>query len=277
MSTDEKHELASLYAIGLLAGEELRAFELALIHDPALMTLVAEYAEASSLLALALPRQSAPAGLRQSLLDEAEARQAAQQPVRSGGLPAWIPWSLAAALAVFCGITLVQKSQDDALRGRLESDNQTLTDQVTQLRTERDQIAARLTTLEEEKIALQVRTASLEAREPLKEIHNFDLAPQPKAPAQSAITALWDPARQVGVLDLAKLPPPPPDHDYQLWIIPAGATQPRDAGLLSAAIGARALIQSPEGVTRAGTLAISLEPEGGSIQPQGPVIYVGEL
>lgn len=164
-----------------------------------------------------------------------------------------------------------------ATKARLESDIQTLADQNARLRTERDQIQVRLTTLEEEKIALQVRMASLEAREPLKEIQNFDLAPQPEAPAPSPITALWDPARQVGVLDLAKLPPPPPDHDYQLWIIPAGASQPRDAGLVTAAIGARALIQSPEGVSRAGTLAISLEPKGGSLQPQGPVIYVGEL
>lgn len=278
MSPEEREELASLYAIGLLEGEELKAFEMAMAKDRSLMALVAEYEEGSTLLAKSLPLQSAPDSIRQNVLGEIQASQPAPEPpAREGIAFAWAPWALAALLAVLCAVALMQKSQVSAVKSRMEADYKSLQARVINLNAERDRLKERVTALEEEKTNLQVRLASLETHEPLKEIRNINLVPQPQAPVQSELTALWDQTRQTGVLDLAKLPPPPAGADYQLWIIPANAKQPLDAGILTTAVGARAVFQSPQPVAQIGALAISLERKGGSTQPQGPVIYLGKL
>jgi hypothetical protein len=58
---DERHEeLAALYALDLLEGAELTAFESALAHDAELRRLVASLRETSAALALAAPTVPAP-------------------------------------------------------------------------------------------------------------------------------------------------------------------------------------------------------------------------
>jgi len=70
-------------------------------------------------------------------------------------------------------------------------------------------------------------------------------------------------------------------HAYQLWLIPAGETRPRSLGLVQP--GQPARLDVPQGLaarlTRDATLAVSLEPPGGSPtgQPTGPVIASGRL
>ena len=70
-------------------------------------------------------------------------------------------------------------------------------------------------------------------------------------------------------------------RSYELWLIPAGETQPRSLGLIQP--GQPARLEVPEGLTARltpdATLAVSLEPPGGSPtgQPTGPVIATGRL
>ena len=69
-------------------------------------------------------------------------------------------------------------------------------------------------------------------------------------------------------------------HDHELWVIPAGG-QPRSLGLV--ATGRSRKIVIPPALLKAlgadATLAISVEPEGGSPtgQPTGPVVATGQL
>ncbi|MBZ6377540.1 hypothetical protein B5C34_04410 [Pacificimonas flava] len=62
----------------------------------------------------------------------------------------------------------------------------------------------------------------------------------------------------------------------ELWFIPGDGT-PRSLGLIDAADGAR--VQLPDGFDREATLAISIEPEGGSPTgaPTGPIVGTGTL
>jgi anti-sigma-K factor RskA len=69
-------------------------------------------------------------------------------------------------------------------------------------------------------------------------------------------------------------------HDHELWVIPAGGT-PRSLGLVTTGRSRKltippALLQS---IGTDSTLAVSVEPEGGSPtgQPTGPVIATGQL
>jgi anti-sigma-K factor RskA len=71
---------------------------------------------------------------------------------------------------------------------------------------------------------------------------------------------------------------PPNDRAYELWAIAAGATRPSPLGVIPAD-GRFALATIPTAMTDGATLAISVEPPGGSPtgQPTGPVIFVGTL
>lgn len=102
------------------------------------------------------------------------------------------------------------------------------------------------------------------------------LLAQPGAPPGAEVMAVWDLHRREGCLHLSGLPKPAPDKDYQLWIITPEAKQPLDAGLVSAdKNGVPFSARQP--LDRIAALAISLEPKGGSVTPQGPVIYLGKL
>jgi len=68
---------------------------------------------------------------------------------------------------------------------------------------------------------------------------------------------------------------------FELWLIPTGETRPRSLGLIKPGQPIRLDIPSDlaRGVTPDATLAVSLEPPGGSPtgQPTGPVIAAGKL
>jgi anti-sigma-K factor RskA len=71
----------------------------------------------------------------------------------------------------------------------------------------------------------------------------------------------------------------PAGHTHELWII-AGNQKPRSLGTMATAGTARLSVPSDLAASLAGaTLAVSLEPPGGSPtgQPTGPVLYSGQI
>jgi anti-sigma-K factor RskA len=70
----------------------------------------------------------------------------------------------------------------------------------------------------------------------------------------------------------------PNDRSFELWGIAPGATQPQPLGLIGAD-GRLDIGALPAALRDGGTLAISLEPVGGSPtgQPTGPVVFSGTL
>lgn len=71
---------------------------------------------------------------------------------------------------------------------------------------------------------------------------------------------------------------PPSDRAFELWTIPPGATRPRSLGVIPAN-GELKLAPLPPDLRDGATLAISIEPVGGSPthQPTGPVVFVGTV
>ena len=71
---------------------------------------------------------------------------------------------------------------------------------------------------------------------------------------------------------------PPSDRAFELWVIAAGATRPRSLGVIPPD-GELKLSQLPPDLREGATLAISIEPVGGSPtqQPTGPVVFVGSV
>jgi anti-sigma-K factor RskA len=99
------------------------------------------------------------------------------------------------------------------------------------------------------------------------------------AAARPALLAtIDDHAGRVTLAALA-LPAPPADKSLQLWLIAPSQPAPRPLGLLSD--GALSVALGPAAATAlaTGTLAVSLEPAGGSPTglPTGPVLYQGRI
>jgi anti-sigma-K factor RskA len=71
---------------------------------------------------------------------------------------------------------------------------------------------------------------------------------------------------------------PPSDRAFELWAIAPGATQARSLGVISPN-GELKLSRLPADLRDGATLAISIEPIGGSPRklPSGPVVYVGSV
>ena len=287
MNPEEREELASLYVLGLLEGDELAAFERILATDPELVALVGELENASTILAMSVPQQRTPEALRDSVLSRIKqedqtsvplpAPQVLPEPARRPAFSfSWVPWAIAAGLTVASALLWNERSRLSTANGELEKENQSLSARVANLDEERARLETRLSTLESEKNELQIRVASLEGRDPLGAIQPVMLLAQPGAPPGAEVMAVWDLHRREGCLHLSGLPKPAPDKDYQLWIITPEAKQPLDAGLVSAdKNGVPFSARQP--LDRIAALAISLEPKGGSVTPQGPVIYLGKL
>ncbi len=73
-------------------------------------------------------------------------------------------------------------------------------------------------------------------------------------------------------------PAAPNDRSVELWAIAPGATRPQTLGVIPPD-GRLELAALPGAIRQGGTLAISLEPRGGSPtgQPTGPVVFTGML
>jgi hypothetical protein len=97
------------------------------------------------------------------------------------------------------------------------------------------------------------------------DLRRADLAGTKAAPAVSG-RAFWSPTQGM-VVAFANLPPTDAGRVYQLWVIPPGG-DPIGAGLLDLETDGRALALARPGTSdRVGTVAITLEPAGGSAVP----------
>src|SRR5262249_13301008 len=110
MISDEQQDQAALYALRLLGADEDAEFESELRANAELRDLVRELREAAGNLALTAPLLLPPASLKQRIMGEIamESKQVVPMPTRRAPL-GWIPWAIAAALAVFCGLLALDR------------------------------------------------------------------------------------------------------------------------------------------------------------------------
>lgn len=256
MIPERLEENAALYILGALAADEARAFESEMDRSDELRELVAGLRAAAGALAGDVTARTPPAELKARILAQIDHKQKiVSLPERSSGPLVWLPWALAACLAVLCGVLNHQTSM---LRGQLSAQS----DRVTELNQLADALRAQTNELSKAVAALQEtnRIAGLRIA-----MLTSLLADSPKAVAVS----LWDNEQQDGVFVVQNLKPLPADKDYQLWIIDPKYKTPVDAGVfqVDAKGNVRIEFKARQPIATASQFAVTEERKGGSPTP----------
>lgn len=124
----------------------------------------------------------------------------------------------------------------------------------------------------------QKQLAELKQRNLLSEVKIATLKAQVAKFHQANAVVVWDTDQRNGVLQLDRLPPPAPGKDYQLWVIDPSKSLPVSAGVLSVpSVGLiRTSFHPAQPVQSAAAFAISVEKSGGSMKPEGQIIFLGK-
>ncbi|HEX4707985.1 MAG TPA: anti-sigma factor [Candidatus Udaeobacter sp.] len=110
MISEEQQDQAALYVLGLLEPHEAAAFESELSANAELRDIARELREAAGNVALTVPPRTPPASLKQRIMREIAMKTEERTVVPQRRAPfGWVPWAMAAALAVFCGLLAVDR------------------------------------------------------------------------------------------------------------------------------------------------------------------------
>jgi len=110
MISEEQQDQAALYVLGLLEPHEAAAFESELNANAELRDIAREFREAAAAMALTAPSRTPPASLKQRIMREIATKPEERTIVPMRRAPfGWVPWAIAAALAVFCGLLAVDR------------------------------------------------------------------------------------------------------------------------------------------------------------------------
>jgi len=110
MISEQQQDQAALYALGLLDADEDAAFQSELRANAELRDLVRELREAAGDLALTAPSVLPPASLKERIMGEIATKRVVPMPAERASL-GWIPWAIAAALAMFCGLLALDRAR----------------------------------------------------------------------------------------------------------------------------------------------------------------------
>jgi len=110
MISEEQQDQAALYILGLLEPHEAAAFESELDANAELRDIAREFSEAAGAMALTAPSRTPPASLKQQIMREIGAKTEERTVVPLRRAPVgWVPWAIAAGLAVFCGLLVLDR------------------------------------------------------------------------------------------------------------------------------------------------------------------------
>src|SRR5262245_28022065 len=112
MISDEQQDQAALYVLGMLEPHEAAAFESELNANAELRDIARELREAAGVVALTAPLQTPPASLKKRIMGEIAKTTEDRTivPLRRAQF-GWIPWAIAAGLAVFCGLLALDRAR----------------------------------------------------------------------------------------------------------------------------------------------------------------------
>lgn len=118
MMNEPTEELAALYALDLLEGEEFRRFEEQLKGDADLRALVDEMRHTAAILSYRAPSRMPPASLKGQIFAELRRhKRSAAFPLLAG----WLPWTIAACLTIACALLATESVRLHGKLARLES------------------------------------------------------------------------------------------------------------------------------------------------------------
>jgi Anti-sigma-K factor rskA len=250
-------ELAAVYAVDALDGEDLVRFEAHLAEGCERCTAALRDAhEALAQAALAETPAIPPAEVKASLLRRVAA---ASRPStrRAPARAAWVPWAAAtAAVAVVAAMLTggLVASRYEARLGQMARETAAVRE-----RLQRNEVAL------SEQIAVYRGAVEL-LRDPATRV--VDLHGAGPSPAASGRMIWHDQAG--GRLFVANLPSAPPGKAYELWML--GGTAPQPAGVFQVDAAGRATHRVEPAGGPAAKFAVTLEPEAGVPAPTGPIV-----
>jgi anti-sigma-K factor RskA len=257
---DQFRELIEAYALGALDAQERAAFEAHLAggcQDCAKAVEEARWvvSQLGYLAPDAQPSELLKGRLMQTVRNEAHAAQGSQKP--KGEIPFWM-WVGVAALLL---VTLYSVR---AAR-RLQIDIEIAKQRATEVVQQRQELEA------------QLQLAKREARI-LTDPKSKKIMLPPKDTQMPLLEVMWHPELGLCVMG-EKVPMPPNKRVFQLWLIPktpGGKPMPMQT-LWPDADGklVRIVENTPEPMWNTKAIAITEEPEGGSLQPTGEPMWVG--
>jgi len=257
MIDEDKQDLAVEYAFGMMDHARERAFEEELKANEELRAFAMELRESAAALAHDAPALRPPPELRERVLAPVRGELAVAAAVAAAASPAkpeapketsslgFLPWGIAAALAITSGALWMQ-----------------------------------LSALKAEALFLRDEGIRLRAQDVLKQMKIATLTAQTEAFAKAGAVVVWDESKQRGVIKLSNFPPAASGKDYQLWVIDSkkqdgapvsGGVVPVDADGV-----ARVSFKPDKPVRKADKFAISIEQEGGVPKAAGPIVLVGD-
>jgi anti-sigma-K factor RskA len=257
-----QEELAS-YAMQNLPVEESASIREHLRNCVPCRTELAEVCGDLALLGIAVEQHPLPEGARERFLKGIATSSAVNQEkttaevipisVKSArrGLGFWIPWMVAAAMAI---VAISLAVQNRALNDELQDESRLVTNLAGQA-SKAQQV-------------LEVLTAPSAQRVTLTE---------GKAPAEPTARATYLPERGGLILLATNLKPLPEGKTYELWVIPANGHPPVPAGLFRPdSVGTATLVLPPLSAgIQAKAFGVTIENASGSDTPTSPIILSG--
>ena len=245
---EEYLELAAIYALGALDGEDRLSFETHLASGCEICRdAIVGSEQVLADLALTAPLAAPPDSVRERLVERVRRDSEIRKVTGSGPSRLWMALAAAATLAaVGLGLyarTLHERAENQRIaREALERDLGSLTETL------------------EAFTAPATRAVSLSGQ----------------GDAQGAAAkAFLDPENRRLFLYVYNLPPPPPGRTYQLWLIVGGS--PVSMGTFGVEPDGRGRLDTASVPPFEGevTVAVTVEPSGGVPQPTGAIVLVG--
>jgi len=289
MIDEQLQDQASLYIFGALEPEEATAFEARLAANTELQHLVDELRETAANIAHSAPLRIPPAHLEGVILD---AIRSEKKSVRFPGVANWIPWAIAAGLALSTAWLYLDREKISAKVAGLQSQEEQARFQAAAVSADRDRAAKNLSELEtraaeartqiatlgNEREVMAKELARLRERDSLAQMQIAMLTSKVEAAPRATAFVIWDAQNQRGVLTAVDVPPNAADHDYQLWVVDPKYQIPVDAGVFTVEkSGTTKISFKPKlRITSADAFAVSLERKGGVPKAEGPMVLVGK-
>jgi anti-sigma-K factor RskA len=271
---EKLQELAALYALGALEGEERKTFEALLkAKDPDALAELAVMQQALDLLPYSVEPVTPPEDLKADLMRKitdtsadaatAKSETTTSQPInahRESAVTTTLFWkkmtwglALAGAAAFLVGFIYVKdlQSQLQQLRKQVEISQQVIQTLQSEVQQKNEYLAV-------------IQDAHLRV------IDVKGLAALPQGTGK----VLLSPKHKEGVFIAENLQQPAADKDYQLWMLKGN--QPVDAGILKNENGqyvAHFKVDFP--LESLSAFAVTIEPKGGVPQPTGTMILLG--
>jgi len=260
VNREELFDSVALYALGVLPREEAALVAAFIANDDRARGEYVRARTAADALAHMADEpvdSTRSARMKERLMSRVRADAATPAIARSRPRPAYPAMSWATGLAAAAAIVfaLVTVAQDLTLRGTLALDDRRITT-----------LQARLS--QSDRAAVESQRTLTRA---LTDLLASDARRYPVAPGTVVVRG------DRIYFALSKLPPPPKGHVYQAWTAPRASTTMSPSVTFTPNADGVAVVRLPVDAARVGTVAVSVEPDGGSKAPTTTPTFVRPL